>query len=446
MATVLKEHVHGTIPGPGGDTPLRGDVMDGKRYTSAEFAEREWQQMWTRVWHIGGFDYQIPEPGDYITSDMGRENILLVRQKDGGIKAFYNVCQHRGARLVFNDMGSVGEGDIVCPYHGWKWDIGGALNWAQDAEDFPDGDPCDSLRLEEIPCDVEFGMIWYNMDPKCGSLHDYLGPIVEEFEPYHMENMVRVLNMTARTDCNWKVIEDNFNEGYHVTALHPQIADYIEAYYKNCQFDIYEEGHNRGWFPSGTPAAFIDLDTPSEALSFMMGQWDLDPADFTGPGKAQDVRVAIQQQKRKLGPERGYTHYDDLADYQLTDYLIYNLFPNYSITVGPDGVQLLRPRPHPTDPEKCLFDHWYFVPKIEGIDAVPSPAGGPDLPLEDAPMELVNSGEETLGTVCDQDLSIATSQQLGLRSRSYTDSCLAHQERRVRRFHEVLNDYLEGRR
>jgi len=152
----------------------------------------------------------------------------------------------------------------------------------------------------------------------------------------------------------------------------------------------------------------------------------------------------VQKQKRRLGAERGFVHYEHLKDYQLTDYIIYNLFPNSVITVGPDGVQLLRPRPHESDPQKCYFDHWWLVPEIEGRTTTPSPAGGPDLPVADAEYEFVEYGSKTLGTTTDQDLSIAGIQQKGLASAGMDDFYLSHQERRVQRFHEVLNDYVEG--
>jgi len=109
-------------------------------------------------------------------------------------------------------------------------------------------------------------------------------------------------------------------------------------------------------------------------------------------------------------------------------------------------VQLLRPRPHATDPQKCEFDHWYFVPKIDGVTTVPSPAGGPDLPFEDAPVDHFRYGEKTLGRTNDQDLSIAENQQLGFNSAGYRGANLTNQERRVQHFHDTLNDYVEGRK
>ncbi len=174
----------------------------------------------------------------------------------------------------------------------------------------------------------------------------------------------------------------------------------------------------------------------------LMAEWGLDATKYAGEGGFERIRGDIQQQKRKLGPGRGFKHYEHLADFQLTDYIIYNLFPNSVLTVGPDGVQLLRPRPHPSDPEKCLFDHWWMVPHIEGREFTPSPAGGPDLPVEDAPLEVIRYGEKTLGTTSDQDLSIAAVQQVGLHSAGFAHHYLCNQERRVQNFHERLNDYL----
>jgi phenylpropionate dioxygenase-like ring-hydroxylating dioxygenase large terminal subunit len=173
-----------------------------------------------------------------------------------------------------------------------------------------------------------------------------------------------------------------------------------------------------------------------------MAEWGLDAGKYTGPQGIARIRTDIQKQKRKLGPGRGFKHYEHLADYQLSDYVIFNLFPNSVITVGPDGVQLLRPRPHPSDPEKCMFDHWWMVPPIEGRTLTPSPAGGPDLPVVDATLEIVKHGEKSLGRTADQDLSIGAIQQLGLHSAGFRGFYLCHQERRVQHFHEVLNDYM----
>jgi len=420
---------------------LRMDPISAERFLSQEYLRAEWTQMWMRTWHIGGMAYQAPQPGDYLVSDLGPESVLLIRQPDGVFRAYYNVCPHRGTRLLAGPDGHAQR--IVCPYHGWQFDGAGNCTDVPNAGDFRQGTPCGKKRLSEIRCEELFGFVWFTMDPKAPTLGDYLGrTVVEQIGSYRMENMVRVLNMTAAATCNWKIITDNFNEAYHVQILHPQLIPYIESDGDACQFDLLENGHNRGWFPSYRPGKNFRSDNPAEPLISLMAEWGLDASKYPGPQGLARIRGDIQKQKRHLGPGRGYKHYEFLADYQLTDYIIFNLFPNSVITVGPDGVQLLRPRPHPSDPQQCSFDHWWMVPHIEGREFTPSPAGGPDLPVEDADLEVIVYGEKTLGTTSDQDLSIASVQQAGLHSAGFKNFYLSHQERRVQRFHEVLNDYM----
>jgi phenylpropionate dioxygenase-like ring-hydroxylating dioxygenase large terminal subunit len=424
---------------------LRMDPISGERYTSKEWFHREWQQMWLRTWQIAGMACHASAPGDYLVADLGPESILIIRQDDGRFRAFFNVCPHRGTRVLSGPDGYAER--ITCPYHGWQFDRAGNVVAVPNADDFRQGDPCGKLRLAEVRCEELFGMVWFNMDPKAPTLAASLGSaVVSEIGSYRMQDMVRVLNMTAEAECNWKLITDNFNEAYHVQILHPELIPYIENDGNTCQFDLLDNGHNRGWFPAYQPARVFQGESVAEPLVSLMAEWGLDASKYAGSQGFERIRSDIQMQKRKLGPGRGFRHYEHLKDYQLSDYIIYNLFPNSVITVGPDGVQLLRPRPHASDPARCFFDHWWLVPRIEGREFTPSPAGGPDLPVEDAPLEIVKYGEKTLGRTADQDLSIGAIQQLGLRSAGFGNFYLCHQERRVQHFHEVLNDYMSQSR
>ena len=150
-------------------------LITGDRYTSTDFMEKEMDKLWSRVWNIGGWSNEIPKSGDFVTHHIGRESILMVRQTDGSVKAFHNVCPHRGNRLVHNNIGSVPE--FTCTYHGWKFDHSGTLIYAQDEEDFPQGNPCGKLTLSEIPCEVYGGFVWYNMDENCFPLNGFLGEV-----------------------------------------------------------------------------------------------------------------------------------------------------------------------------------------------------------------------------------------------------------------------------
>ena len=91
---------------------LRGDPITGDRYYSKEFAQREWDHMWTKIWHVAGRENEMQEAGDYIVHNFMRESVIVVKQGDGTLRAFYNVCGHRGQRLVSN---SSSTRDFHCP-------------------------------------------------------------------------------------------------------------------------------------------------------------------------------------------------------------------------------------------------------------------------------------------------------------------------------------------
>ena len=449
------EKVTHAMPGDLPDWPtqsLRGHKLDGYRYTSAEFAQREWDSIWTRVWLLLGREDEMPNPGDWQQEEVGAESILMVRQADGSIKAFYNVCQHRGQRLVSEGKGHVRR--FICPYHSWAWTTDGQLDFVQDADDFPQGNPCGKLRLAEIPCDTFAGFIWVNMDPDCASLREFLGPVWDDWAAYDLQTWKRYQATSTIAPVNWKVVMDNFNESYHVNTVHRpagepaeklRIHSGIDTNYKTTRFDMADEGHSRMIMLGGYAGPAIDkVGLIGEPLASILADWGLDPAHFTGRGEA--TREALQRARRKLGPERGYTYFNNLNDSQLTDAYHYTLFPNFAVSVWVDGFHFLRTRPHPTDPEKCLFDNWWYAPAPERMtDPVRTTAG---LVERDAVVnhELFEPGEKSMGLTIDQDMSIFPAQQQAMHSRGYKGSYLSGQESRVSRLHELVDDYIEGRR
>ncbi len=428
-------------PAPTWERPEIGNhPIEGYRYTSREFFQREFDHVFAKTWLLLGHEAELPDPGDWQREEVGPESILMVRQDDGGVKAFYNVCQHRGNRLVFDEKGHVKR--FVCQYHSWAFMPDGTLNFAQDKEDFPQGNPCDNVRLKEVKCETFAGFIWVNMDPDAGSLREYLGPVWDDWNQYPIADWKRYLALTVRVPCNWKVIQDNFNESYHLRSVHPEAAVQIEEGYKETQFDMCAEGHGRMIMHAGYPARSLEGEKMRAPLMATMKEWELDPEDFRG--RERDIRVALQQQKRTLGPQRGHTHYDNLRDEQLTDFYHYNIFPNFSVSVTADGFHFLRSRPHPTDPEQCIFDNWYYSAAPEGeTRPVGTPAG---LVARDAQVkhEVLDYGDRSIGLGMDQDMSITTGQQLGFRSRGFEGVYLSGQEARIRRYHELIDEYIQG--
>ncbi len=431
---------------------LRGHNIPGSRYTSKEFADQEFENMWTKVWLLLGRESELPNPGDWQREDVGPESILMVRQKDDSVKAFYNICQHRGNPLVSDEKGSVKR--FVCRYHSWAFMPDGELNFAPDADDFPGGNPCGKVRLAEIPCETFAGFVWINMDPDCVGLKEYLGPIWDDWSRYDLETWKRYVGKTVTLPCNWKVVLDNFNESYHVPTVHMaatpetkrnRVIGGVNTNYRETRFDLADEGHNRMIMQGGFGVGSTDKEgNIQEPLASLLRQWELDPDDFKG--NPEGTRTALQEAKRRLGASRGYTHYDKIPEEQFTDAFHYTLFPNFAVSVWADGFHFLRARPHPTDPEQCIFDNWWYASQPEGETAPVSTMCG-DVPRDaEVEHEVFEVGEKSMGKTIDEDIAVFVRQQTGFRSRGFKGVYLSNQESRVSRYHELIDDYIEGRR
>ena len=422
----------------------RGDAITGDRYWCKDFANREWEHMWKKIWHVGGRVAQLEEAGDFIVHNFRHESVMMVKQKDGSIKAFFNVCMHRGNQLVGSEEGGVSA--FTCSYHGWRWGIDGELEWVQDPENFSRGNPCGKLRLKELACDTWGGFIFWSFNPKPTPLLDYLDPIPTLLANRDLENYTRVVWRTLRVNTNWKFASDNFNEAYHIPAVHPQFMPMIDDHYSTTVFEMYPTGHNR-MIEKLQPSSRIDTkDQVMPLWAEVLKAWDINPDDFEG--RAQEGRLALQQARRKLGAGRGCGYFDKFTDDELTDQFHHTCFPNLTLTGAPEGLHVFRTEPDPEDPNWSTFDYWYLVPPIEGQTEVGTLYGM--RPYEEAEHETggFDDYEATIdqGDFLTQDLSLAETQQKGLRSMAFEDCYLADQETRVRRFHEVLNDYLAGRR
>lgn len=418
------------------DTPITPD-----RYYSKEWADREWETIWTKTWQIAGVIQQVQKAGDWFTADLGTETIVCVRGEDDVVRAFYNVCQHRGMPVVPNGSGNAKR--LVCPYHGWAYNLKGILKTVPDEADFVQGSPCGKTNMVEIQCEVWAGFVWFNMDKDAAPLKSFLGPIVDMIDTYPMDRMVRTHWMTIEGEFNWKLIQDNFNESYHVPFVHPQTKFVMEYSHKFCQFDLFAEGHARMFMPGAGPTKTLrggeteTLDQLAQELAF----WGLDPERFRG-GKTGDIRLALQKAKREKGAEKGFdfsTYHDD----QLTDHWHFTIFPNLSFSLKPDGNIWLRGRPHETDPEKCYFDMWYMTLFPEGTERYYSQSMTEWVDVSvPAPHISGKVGEVDMGPGISQDVDVWGYQQRGLRSRGYKRDYLAWQERRVRFFHENLEKWM----
>jgi phenylpropionate dioxygenase-like ring-hydroxylating dioxygenase large terminal subunit len=427
VAVVRVKESTGTPAEKAPEPKLGSELIPKERYISEEFKQLEWERMWSKVWLIGCREEEIPETGDYITTDIGTESLLIVRGEDGLPRTFYNVCNHRGNQVKFDSCGNART--LQCAYHFWEYDLTGRLVNVPDEEDFSQGCPRDQLSLKAVKTDTWGGFVWFNLDPDAEPLMDYLGVVPEHLGPYHFEDMAMVMNVTVNWDCNWKTSVDAFNEVYHVQCIHPELLydnDDVDV-----QIDLYER-HNRYLVPFHTysPRLGEELDEVPEIIASKMTAIGMDPEEFRG--RVSEARRAIQLFKRENQEQLG-VDYSELNDDQLTDDYHYFIFPNLTLNTFADRMMMFRQRPHETDPNKMYYDVTVYARVKQGQ---------PRPPLPDH--EHVNHGERSLGLVLDQDSVNLPHVQAGMNSSAFKGLWISHQERRIRHMHKTLMDYING--
>lgn len=418
-------------------------LLTTERYTSPEFAAAEWAHMWTKVWTIAGRASDIAEVGDWFTYHLGPESFIIARtgEAPGDIAAYYNVCHHRGNRLVY---GEFGHGmSFKCVFHSWEWNLDGSLKNIQDRETFREEVVGDNPSLTPVKCDQWGGFVFINMDPDCAPLLDYLGPIPKELDPYHFEDMAVVKDVETWWPANWKTGLDAFLESYHVHSVHSEILPFYDDYYQ--QWDLFENGMSRMLmeFASASPR-WDDQESLNDGLKMMLADAGLDPETFTG--SAKDVRGAIQKHKVAQYTKDGKWH-DGLVDNQTTDDWAYFIFPNVTLNIHPEGFLLQRFRPDPKDPEGFTYDLQVILNPVE--DAAPpvymGVEEGTDCSGHTRPERRhIERGEEGLGFVLEADARLVPIVQEGLRSRAFKGMRFSEQEQRLRHFHREVDRYVSG--
>lgn len=420
------------------------DVPHPSRYYSREFMEKEWASLWPRTWLIAGVTADIPQEGDYVTFEIGAEQFLLVRQADESIKAFYNVCPHRGNRLCLNERGSAGR--FTCGFHGWRFGIDGRLDRISDEETFDPRLVAHRPGLSEVRCDTLGGIVFINMDGKAPPLREWIGLPPQYIEMYEIDRMHVVHHIRSEWRANWKTGVDAFYETYHLPHVHPQTQTVMEDY---SQYDLYPNGASRMIVPICVKSHRVgDQDSLDPYLQYMLKEGGIDPATFKG--SAREVRAAIQKSKRARAARVGLNHYENFTDNQLTDSWATGIFPNVQIGMHPEGVFIMRFLPHATDPETFYYETMILFRYVDDPDyTVPGWMGLPagiDVTGDTRPNIVhVPAGEKpNLGEVLDQDSELLPMQQKGIRSRGFRGPLWGEQEQRVRHFHRELDRYIDG--
>jgi carnitine monooxygenase subunit len=206
-------------------------------YHNAALLELETSEVFLTHWQIAGHVSDVPAPGDYLTLDVGAERAVVVRGNDGELRAFHNLCRHRGSRVAIGDKGHC-KNALVCPFHGWVYNLDGTLRGAAQPRTFPNLDRND-FGLRPIEMNIWHGLIFLRF--KEGAQPDVaalLRPFEKELAPYRIEDMVPVGEpFAAEIPVNWKSVRDVDNEGYHVAMAHPALQDLYGSTYRDFPYD-----------------------------------------------------------------------------------------------------------------------------------------------------------------------------------------------------------------
>jgi phenylpropionate dioxygenase-like ring-hydroxylating dioxygenase large terminal subunit len=187
-------------------------------YTSREWAERERATLFHDFPLVVGFSSQARNPGDYFTDELGPTPLLVVRGEDGVVRAFANICRHRGSRLA-QGCGRAGA-RFVCPYHSWSYDTTGRLRAIPDDFGFAHFDR-ESHGLIRFPVAERYGMVW--VTPRVDGEIDldiHLERLAPDLASYGLEDFELRERLVVRRRMNWKLVSDTFWEAYHIKFLH----------------------------------------------------------------------------------------------------------------------------------------------------------------------------------------------------------------------------------
>ena len=195
---------------------------------SPEFYDLEGEAIFKRAWLNVGRIEDLPRNGSYFTKeiDIAKASVLVVRGLDKQIRAFHNVCRHRGNKLVWNDYPREEVNGVcrqfTCKYHGWRYNLEGDLTFVQQEGEFFDLDK-DTSGLASVHCDVWNGFIFINLNAQPRqTLREFLGPMITALDDYPFGRITERYDFVGDNNSNWKLFADAFQEYYHVPSLHPQ--------------------------------------------------------------------------------------------------------------------------------------------------------------------------------------------------------------------------------
>jgi phenylpropionate dioxygenase-like ring-hydroxylating dioxygenase large terminal subunit len=284
-------------------------------FVSPEIFAKEQEKIFSKQWVLVGHQSQIAKAGDYFTIEVAGESLIIVRDKRGAIHGFYNVCRHRGSRLIENKHGQ--SAVIQCPYHAWTYALDGRLVGAPHMDEVLAFDKAD-YSLHAVNIALWDGFIFVNLADSPAPLAEWFAPLAGKFSPWNLATLRSAKRIEYDVRANWKLMFQNYSECYHCLGVHPELS-------KISPYDSAENDLTEGPFLGGFMRIANDK-------------------SLTMSGNACALPVG------NFGDE----------DFRFVFY--YSIFPNMLLSLHPDYVMVHRLEPQSQD-RTLIFCDWFFNPE-----------------------------------------------------------------------------------
>lgn len=237
------------------------DIPTG-RYIDDSFFALEQKYIWSKSWLFAAHADELPETGSFVLWEKSGDPILLVRGKDGEIRAFYNTCMHRGGPVVREASGKTNT--FVCKYHCWAYGLDGALKRVPDEHEFSGLDKS-ARGLRPIRCERFGNLVFVNRDPEARPLADFLGVLVHELHDFEFDKLRLVHKYDYDLPVNWKICVDAFLEVYHLKHIHPETVD-VAIDHRGASMALFAGGLSRMMVPTKTGEKHFSVQPPQHPL------------------------------------------------------------------------------------------------------------------------------------------------------------------------------------
>lgn len=428
-------------------------TFGAEAYLSPDFARAESDRLWAKVWQHACRLEEIPEVGDYVTYEILDDSVLIVRTAPDEVKAYHNVCMHRGRRLVDQDCGHAQQ--FRCQFHGWRWNLDGENAHVVERADWDGALRSERIRLGEVRHDLWGGWVWINLDPHCTPLLEYLDTVAPMLDPFEFEKMRYRWRQWCYFDCNWKVAIEAFIETYHVEGTHPQLLRYADFYTWSRSAGLHsvhgfaERQHDPEIAANNTIIRAGKGDDPRvttmemqreilETVNASTTQTLVDAAarlvaELPEGTPAGEVMAHFIESAKRDDAARGVVWPEIDPEHYGQTGINWHVFPNMSLQHGYTFVLCYRVRPAPgNDPNRCIFETAVLErfpegqePETEWVQAAPT--------------------QENWRLVLAQDFSNMRQVQRGMKSRGFRGTLPnPKQEEPVVNFHRNLATMVGG--